>query len=198
MPNTGTLCLLAVLTLLAGCTQWRYHLGDPLDYAQQPPLEKGITLQQALDVLGPPLRLSASDGGYVMAWEHWHISENTIGVSLGALGADFLSVDWGAMHAQGEFLLLTFDLDRTLTSVSHSTWDSKRGGGQAVQPFVGVVSVVEAGDLLEELPQHRWGFMQLQRMPTALNQGSSPDSGDAGLEQRGTPPSMGQRSLEMP
>jgi hypothetical protein len=180
---------------LSACSQWHYDLGIPLTTVELP--KQNTPLREALDVLGPPLRMTATDSGFVLAWEHWHIREDAIGISLGVLGADFLSADWGEMRARGEFLLLTFDRNHLLTSATRSTWDNSGGGGRAIQPFVGFISVVDTDDLLDPLPQHRWGGTSLQRLPWTLNMESSPDSGQSGLQQRGTPKAAGQQSLEM-
>lgn len=189
-------CLLVAAVLLAGCTQWRYRLGDQLAQLEQAP-PTGTPLAEVLETLGPPLRISASPTGYVLAWERWHVRENSLGFSLGALGADFLSVDWGSLRADGEYLLLAFDRERRLASASSSQWDNHRGGGQAVQPLFSFVDVVDAEELVERLSTHRWGASLLQELPEGLNRESSPDTGQGGLEQRGTPPGVGQRTLEM-
>jgi hypothetical protein len=189
------LALLLLGGLLCGCSQWRYDLGTPLAASEVP--RDNTRLQDVLELLGPPLRMTATDNGFVLAWEHWHIAENEVGVTLGALGAEFLSADWGEMRANGEFLLLTFDKDHRLTSATRSHWDNYGGGGEAIQPFVGFISVVDSDDLLGPLPQHAWGRAQLQRLPYTLNLNSSPDSGQHGLQQRGTPTAIGQESLQM-
>jgi hypothetical protein len=133
-----------------------------------------------------------------MAWEHWDIQENSIGITLGALGADFFSADWGEMRVKGQFLLLTFDQQHLLTSATHSDWDNDGGGGQAIQPFFSFISVVDVEDLIGPMPQHDWGSALLQgNLPAALNSGSNSDTGRKGLQQRATPKAVGQQSLEM-
>jgi hypothetical protein len=57
--------------------------------------------------------------------------------------------------------------------------------------------MVDIDDLVRSLPQHTWGATSLQELPRALNTQSSPLSGQSGMEQRGTPPSIGQKSLEL-
>ena len=188
-------CLLLSCWQLSACSQWRYDLGTPLTHTDLP--QQNLPLKQALELLGPPVRMSATESGFVLAWEHWHIREDSIGISLGALGADFMTADWGEMRVKGEFLLLTFDKQHLLSSATHSQWDNYGGGGQAVQPFFGFVSVVDADDLTDSLPQHRWGSTLLQRLPGTLNSNSSLDSGQNGLQQRGTPTAAGQQALEM-
>jgi hypothetical protein len=189
------LCSLLACALLAACSQWRYDLGAPLTETAFPP--ERTPLAEALTLLGPPLRMTATDNGFVLAWEHWHIRENSVGFRLGALGADFLSADWGEMRIKGEFLLLTFDKQHLLTSASRSQWDNYGGGGKAIQPLFGFVSVVDVEDLTEVMPQHRWGSSLLQRLPGTLNNNSNLDTGQSGLQQRGTPTAAGQQSLEM-
>ncbi|MEZ5502262.1 MAG: hypothetical protein R3E50_06245 [Halioglobus sp.] len=189
------LCALLACSQLTGCSQWRYTLGAALPTMELP--RQKMPLDQALALLGPPQRMSATDAGFILAWEHWHISENSVGVSLGALGADFMSADWGEMRARGEFLLLTFDKQHRLTSATRSQWDNYGGGGKSIQPLASFVSVVDSGDLIGYLPQHRWGSALLQSLPGTLNSKSNLDTGQNGLQQRGTPTAIGQQSLGM-
>ena len=189
--------VLALVLVLQGCTQWRYDIGMPLSEMAPPSPEDQLHLRDVLLALGPPQRLSSTASGYVMAWEHWDIREDSIGVSLGLLGVDFLSVDWGDARVSGEFLLLSFDRAHRLVTSDFSSWDNEAGGGSAVQPFIGVVSVVDIDDLTERLPQHDWGRTNLLPLPRAINSPSAPDLGSGGIEQRGTPTGVGQRSLEM-
>lgn len=187
----------ALLALsLAGCTQWRYDLGDHLTHANLDKLQQGMPLSAVLEIFGPPQRISASPSGYLLAWEHWQVDEDSLGIRLGALGADILSLDWGKARIRGEFLLVTFDREHHLSGSTVSEWDNLAGGGQGIQPFIGVVSMVDVDDLVASLPQHSWGATSLQELPRALNTQSSPQSGQAGMEQRGTPPHIGQKSLE--
>ena len=196
VSTTRTLYLLLTCWLLTGCSQWRYDMGVPIP-SDNLPAQK-TPLSEVLQLLGPPLRMSASDTGFIMAWEHWDIRENSIGITLGALGADFFSADWGEMRVKGEFLLMTFDHQHLLTSATHSDWDNDGGGGQAIQPFFSFISVVDVEDLIGPMPQHDWGSLLLQAdLPSALNSGSNSDTGQEGLQQRATPKAVGQQSLEM-
>ena len=184
--------------LLSGCyTQWRYDLGDHLTRRNLDQLENGMPMKDVLAVFGPPQRMSASVSGYIMAWEHWQVDEDTLGFRLGPLGAELLALDWGKSRIRGEFLLVTFDREHRLSGTTVSEWDSDAGGGQGIQPIASVLSTVEVDDLVADLPQHTWGATYLQELPRALNTPSSPTSGQAGMEQRGTPPTIGQKSLEL-
>lgn len=183
--------------LLGGCTQWHYDLGDPLTATDLPDTAQTTTLAQVLSELGPPQRLSALSSGYVLAWEHWQVNETTVGLSLGLLGTDLLSLDWGKAHIRGEFLLLTFNRQHLLTGGSFSNWQGEAGGGQAVQPLLSLVSMVDVDDLVARLPHHQWGSTLLEPIPQMLNSGSRPDTGQNGIQQRGTPSGVGQQSLEV-
>lgn len=189
--------LLLALCLVQGCSRWTYELGTPLLAEATPDRDATLTLTQALDQLGPPLRLSALPNGYVLAWEHWQIKESAIGLSLGPLGVDFLSLDWGNAKTRGEFLLLSFNHSHEMTDSSFSEWDSRANRGAALQPFIGLASVVDIDDLLQRLPQHDWGAAALKPLPEALNSASNPDLGQAGIQRRGTPTGAGQQTLEM-
>ena len=189
--------LLLGCLLLQGCSQWRYQLGTPLTESQTPDPADALSLAVVLEALGPPMRISATADGYVMAWEHWRVREDTLGISLGRLtGTDLLSVDWGDARMQGEFILALFSRDHRLTASAFSDWDSDAGGGTALQPFIGV-ALVDVDDLIARLPHHRWGASLLDRLPEALNAPNRPDTGQSGIQQRGTSPGIGQQTLEM-
>lgn len=197
MPDLLLRHVLLLLVLLSGgCSQYYYDLGQPLSAAESPSSDDEMHLTEVLAQLGPPQRVSATPAGYVLAWEHWDIRENKIGFSLGFAGADAMSIDWGRAKVKGEFLLLGFDHEHRLTDSTFMDWDSYAGGGRALQPFVGLVPVVDVDDLLVQMPQHRWGAASLDALPTTLNSDNRPDMGQNGIEQRGTPTTVGQRSLE--
>ena len=188
--------LLLLCFTLASCSRLHYQLGQPLDDASES-VAAGVThVSGALAQFGPPQRVAAIAGGYVMAWEHWRISERALGVSLGPLGVDAFSVDWGRAQLAGDFLIMRFDRAHRASDYSFSRWDEHAGGGAALQPSIGLVDVVDVNDLLTPMPQHRWGATWLQELPQLLNSANSPDSGAGALEQRGTPLAVGQRSLE--
>jgi hypothetical protein len=182
--------------MLAACSQWNYELGLPLDEQRLPQEGSSTPLSLVLEQLGPPQRIAAVADGYFLAWEYWQIREDSLGVSLGPLGVDLFSIDWGAARLSGEFLLLRFDRAHVMTDMSLASWDEQGGNGTALQPSIGIVDMVDVSDLLRPMPQHRWGSMSLRPLPIPLNQGSSPDSGSAGLEQRGTPSGAGQKTME--
>lgn len=188
--------LLLAAALLGGCSRMHYQLGPPLTEASELMAAEVADVSQALAQFGPPQRVAAIADGYVLAWEHWRISEKALGVSLGPMGVDAFSIDWGRAQLAGDFLLMRFDRSHQATNFSFSRWDENAGSGSALQPSLGLVDVVDVADLRTPMPQHLWGATWLQALPQLLNSASSPDSGASALEQRGTPSAVGQRSLE--
>ena len=188
--------LLTLMFALGGCTQWHYNLGEALPGAAAS-LETGLDSREVLARLGPPLRVSAIPGGYVLGWESWQVTENVLGFSLGALGVDFLSIDIGRADTRNEALLLTFASDHRLTGGSWHGREDSVGGGRSVQPLVGLVPVVDVDDITERLPQHNWGRAALEPLPIGLNRAQRPDMGQGGVAQRATPTGTGQQALEL-
>ena len=189
-------CVILLLALLLGaCSQSRYRIGEQVPERQ---IEAGTALAVLLKELGPPHRMTAAAVGYVLAWEYWGIREDKVGVSLSPLGADLLSADWGGARARGHYLLVSVDKRHRVIDSEYVRFDMDAGGGQGIQALFSVVDVVDVGDLTSPMPQHRWGRFNLETLPVTLNRQSHIDSGERGLEQRGTPAIVGQRSSELP
>ena len=200
MADTRRVPLLALALMLSGCTQWHYNLGESLAPEAAALAAAPATDLRAGDILsrlGPPLRVSAIPGGYVLGWESWQVTENVLGFSLGALGVDFLSIDVGRASTRNEALLLTFSAQHRLVGGSWHGRDDSVGGGRSVQPLVGLLPVVDVDDITARLPQHDWGRGALEPLPVGLNRAQRPDMGQAGVAQRGTPTGTGQQTLEL-
>ncbi len=192
--------LLAVTTLglALGCSINTYTIGvDQLHSEDVPAIDQPYALPDALAQLGPPHRLSATPNGYVLAWEQWYIKEDKLGLSLRPLGLDLLSFDWGDARSRGDFLLMYFDHRHRLIDSGYLRWSSDAGGGQGIQPLFGFIEVVDVDDLTQSMPQHNWGSFMLNKLPIALNAASHMDTGQNGIQQRGTTSSVGQHTLEM-
>ncbi len=181
--------------MLSGCSLNNYQIGADLEPWRDKP--QGADLATVLAELGPPLRISSLPGGYVMGWEEWYIVERKLGLSLGYVGADFLSIDWGRASTEGNFLLLTFDRDHRVVDSRFENWNADAGGGQGIQALVSVISVVDVDDLNHPLPQHRWGGFALEQLPVTLNRDNRLGTGENGIQQRGTPDGIGQHTLEI-
>lgn len=187
-----------VVWVLTGCSINTYNIGaQRIEPESIPVAGQTYTLADALSDFGPPQRLSAIPGGYVLAWEYWHIRQEKLGISLSPIGVEFLSIDWGDAQTQGDFLVLGFHVDHEMRNVGYGRWNSSVGGGQGIQPLFGVVDVVDVDDLTSAMPQHNWGGFGLNELPVALNIDNHLDTGGNGIQQRGTTSAVGQHSLEM-
>jgi hypothetical protein len=124
-----------LLTVVSsGCTQWYYDIGRSINETVVTEATEDISLGQALELLGPPQRVSSTSNGYALAWEHWRVRENSLGISLGALGVELMSIDWGNARAKGEFLLLTFDNEHQLSGRAHGRWPWTPGSAPGPRP----------------------------------------------------------------
>ncbi len=192
------LVVLAAVCMLAGCSIMTYQLGTekvtPED-VPDPGQSRGLT--DVLADLGPPNRLPATPAGYVLAWESWYVRRSKIGLSLMPAGVDLLSIDWGDAVIQGDFLLLHFSRDHKLVASGYSSSESNAGGGQGFQPLFGFVDVADVDDMTGPMPHHHWGGFILNKHPVTLNVDNHMDTGQNGIQQRGTPTGVGQHSLEM-
>lgn len=188
--------LLLPMLLLAGCTQWNYYLGEPLPQTFEADA-RGRTLGDVLAQLGPPQRLAAVARGWVMGWEYAEVRQVSVGIGLQFLGVDTLSVDWSDARLRGEFLLVSFDRQHRVLAAARTRWDNDLGGGQAIEPFLVSAPLIDVDDMLVPLPQHAWGASSLLPPSRSINNQSRPGMGDTGIQQRGTPAGVGQRSLEI-
>ena len=187
-----------LLFLLVGCSINTYRIGEEnIGPEDVPDPGQSRTLSDVLAELGPPNRLSATPGGYVLAWESWYIRQDKLGLNLRPIGIDFLSIDWGDALTRGDFLLLQFNRDHKLVASGYGRWDSSAGGGQGIQPLFGFVDVVDVDDLVDSMPHHYWGGFMLNELPVTLNADNHMDAGQNGIEQRGTTRGAGQHTLEM-
>jgi len=137
-------------------------------------------------------------------YEHLVIREGQIGISYDGehLGVNMRFLEWikfafGKAWADRQTLLLTFDREGTLTTERFLAWHQDLGAGFSIQFVVQAGSVVDTSAARAKSDANEWGQFMLQRLPQALNVGQSMDDGRFGLEQKGTPSSVGQRSLEL-
>ncbi len=192
------LVVVAALGPLAGCSIITYQFGaEKVSPEDVPDAGQSRGLTDVLAELGPPNRLSATPDGYVLAWESWYIRRTKVGLSLSPIGIDLFSMDWGDALMQGDFLLLHFSRDHKLVASGYGSSESNAGEGQGVQPLFGIVDVADVDDLTGPMPHHHWGGFMLNRLPVTLNVDNHMDTGQNGIQQRGTPPAVGQHSLEM-
>ncbi|HET6593171.1 MAG TPA: hypothetical protein VFG48_09680 [Xanthomonadales bacterium] len=194
----ASLAALLVLASLAstGCTTIGRRVGAPISEPTAD-LEEGITrVSDVVDLFGPPARLSALPDGLAMLYEYIDATEKQLGINLELIGLDWFKLAFGRGAADRQALLLVFDQDGILQAREYKAWRENIGRGLGFQIFFVAMPTVDSKHLWEAPEQFGWGRQALDPLTVALNAGSSVTSGTHGIEMRGTPDSVGQRTLE--
>jgi hypothetical protein len=192
------MALLALTAITgAGCTMLGKRIGEPI--AVEPTeLQEGVTsVTQAVASLGPPTHMSALPGGMVMVYEYVEAKERQLGLNLEIIGLKWFKFSFGRAKAKDQDLSLLFDDDGLLQAWDFQDWTEKLGSGFGFQIFFVAMPTVDTRHLNAKPAQLSWGRAALEPLPVTLNAGQSLSSGDHGIEMRGTPDSVGQRTLEM-
>lgn len=173
------------------------RIGEPI--AVEPAeLQEGITtVSQIVALLGPPTHISALPDGMVMVYEYVQANEQQLGINLDFIGLNWFKFSFGHAKAKHQDLLLIFDNDGLLRARDFQDWTEKLGNGVGFQLFFVAVPTVDTRHLNAKPAQLSWGRSALEPLPVTLNAGQNLSSGNHGIEMRGTPDSVGQRTLEM-
>jgi hypothetical protein len=196
--NLSLIALLVLTTLTGvGCTLLGKRIGAPI--AVEPAeMQEGVTsVTQAVALLGPPTHMSALPSGMVMVYEYVQAKERQLGINLDTIGLQWFKFSFGRAEANHQDLLLLFDDDGLLQAREFQDWTEKLGSGFGFQLFFIAMPIVDTRHLNAKPAQLSWGRADLEPLPVTLNAGQSLSSGDHGIELRGTPDSVGQRTLEM-
>lgn len=191
--------VLLVLVALAGsgCTMLGKRIGEPINI-DQAELQEGVTtVVKIIALLGPPTHMSALPEGMVMVYEYVDANEQQLGINLDFIGLNWFKFSFGSAEAKREGLLLIFDNDGLLRAQDFQKWTEKVGTGLGFQLFFVAMPTVDTRYLNVKPEQLRWGRAALEPLPVTLNTAQSLVSGASGIEMRGTPDSVGQRTLEM-
>ncbi len=189
--------LLLACAVLPACTTLTTNLGKPLP-SEPIAIEPGTSeLGQVLRSLGPPDRISTTPGGFAMLYERLTVGELQFGLSIPYSWLRYFKFAIGSAHSQRQELVLEFDEAGTLRAGGGMDRQEMLGRGTALQLIVAVVPTVDFAELRQPTDTNAFGRALLDRFPEALNNASSPETGRAGFELRGTPEGAGQRTLEM-
>ena len=191
------LVLACAAAVTGGCSILRKDLGHPLPEASL--FQDGKThYRDVLAVAGPPLKLSATEGGLVFLYEHTALEELQFGISFDYPLIRLLKFTVGQSKADREVLVLVFDDQGILRSHRSRAWEVDLGRGMAVQLIVAVVPVTDTGSVDDDPQINEWCTAMLRaRVPEALNRQSSLETGQQGVEMTGTPHGAGQHTLEI-
>ena len=182
---------------LTGCTILGKQISKPIP-VEQAGLKENIThVQQIVALLGPPTHMSALPHGFIMVYEYVDAAEQQFGINLEFIGLNWFKMSFGRASANHESLVLVFDDTGLLQVQEYDKWAEDLGKGFGFQLFFVAMPTVNTRHLDTSPGQLSWGRAALQPLPITLNTAQSMDSGSHGIELRGTPDSVGQRTLEM-
>ncbi len=192
-------CFAVWIAVTASCTYINKEIGSDFTSDAVLLMEAGKPehVDQVLSSLGPPQAVSALPEGYVFLYQHFEIQERQIGFSSDSEFLRWFKLAIAGADAEVDSLVLQFNSDNRLLAGGFSTSRSDLGEGGSVMLAINFRSLVDTEELASDLlGATNWGTSLLQRPPALQNRESSLDSGMRGLEMRGTPDKLGQRTLE--
>jgi len=198
-PRGGVrvLIALAALTQLLACSQIREDVGQPIVVDVQS-LEAIHSYGEALAAFGPPHGVVRSGASLVFFYEEIDLVETQFGISLSTGDVSLLKAVAARGTAAHRLLVFIFDDEGRVQSARYAESQQDSGQGAALQLLFAVAGIVEDDDFSLSPPSHHWGLQLLQPdLPVALNRAQALDAGTGGLEQRGTPTAVGQKTLEL-
>ncbi len=192
------LLALVACVLLGACTQIGNKIGNNYRADLAPLLkQEQRSVDDVLSALGPPHRVARAGEGYAFLYHHFDIEEDQIGLGNQVPVLEWFKLSLASAEADALVTLLTFDASDQLTAIGHVKDLEELGQGGSMMLNIMFTSIIDAERILDDpwLINH-WGMSLAKPLPAALNTPNSPDDGAAGIELRGTPRGIGQRSLE--
>ena len=202
LPKTNRFyySVLVVLVLIGtnGCMWNRKRLNQNLIVPEQI-YQKGIThSDEVLDELGPPLKMTALSHGYAFMYESLDTLELQLGFSLPIPILTWFKFVFGQADYDHQVLVYQFNDEHRLVTYSGKNTHFELGSSTAIQPILTVESLFDTSNVENEIVSFvEWSEFCLRPLPETLNRAQSLDMGTGGIEQRGTAPTAGQRSLEL-
>jgi hypothetical protein len=186
------------VVLLAGCATSRKRLNQNLDFPKEPYVDGVTHSDEVLDELGPPLKISSMPNGYVFMYESLDTKELQLGFSLPIPFVKWFKFVVAQADYDHKVMSYHFDDNHVLlTSGGHET-PFDLGNTIAIQPVLTVNSMFDTSSVEDEIVHFtEWPAFCLMPLPQTINRAQSIDTGTHGVEQRGTAPTVGQRSPEL-
>ena len=160
-----------------------------IDAANIHTIQQNTPYADVLAVLGPPAKLTALPSGFAFLYESTQVFLRGLSVfiihpafKVGVTKEErMLNAYVVVFNDQGLVVGIGQITKSVPLSLALAVSLSTRGKGR---------------ELTVLAPQHRWGMHMLLPLPKTLNTANDIDAGMYGLEQRGTPIAIGQRTLE--
>jgi hypothetical protein len=178
-----------ILILISSCTRIHISNDQGINAARTHLIHNNTTYADVLVALGPPAKVTALPSGFAFLYESTQVLQRGL-----ALSVYFIQVSVTKGDRVLDSYVVVFD-ERGLV-VSHEKLTKS-----VPLSMTFAVTIPTGGpprELTVSAPQHRWGMSLLNPLPRTLNAANDIDIGMHGLEQRGTPRAVGQRTLAGP
>ena len=194
----GIACCLLLVLFACGCTLGRKKVGQGMAFPAEP-YKVGVTHRdEVLDELGPPLKMTVLPEGYAFMYESLDTQELQLGFSLPVPVISWFKLVIAQADYEHQVMVYQFDRRHRLIASAGDDTHFDLGNTMAVQPIFTVQMLFDTSEVENEVVDFvEWPAFCLLPLPQTLNRNSSLNGGVAGIEQRGTAPAVGQRTLEM-
>ena len=189
--------LMVLLLILGGCSFITKKIDTPIDASAADLAKQQIHYYKVLDELGPPAYISSLPNGFAFQYETLQIDELQFGISSNTDFFRWFKLAYGNAKVDRKIHVFVFSNEGYVQAYGKKHMKEGAGKGLSYQFIVKVAQIVDTSHLEQATAQHNWGFSLLHPLPVAMNRQQSLDTGEHGLEQRGTPTAIGQRTLEM-
>ena len=187
-----------ILSIMAGCTAIHTEIDAPIKNNGKDFKEGETRISNVLSEIGPPGKISSlGRNGVVFLYEYVSITEHQVGVSPPGDLLRWFKLSVAKAKDVRQVLLLTFDDKGVLSGREYHESKEDLGSGVGLNFLYNIVSLVDYSQLENPPEILNWGDGLLKPLPEALNTMNSFDNGMGGVEQKGAPSSVGQRTLEM-
>src|SRR5262245_50491186 len=179
--------LIFILIFISSCTRIHITNDKEIDVARTRTIQDNTPYADVLVALGPPAKVTALPSGFAFLYESTQVLQRGLALSFYFIRA---SVTKGDRVLDAYVVVFN---ERGLV-VGHEQITKSVPSSLAFS-----VSIPTGGpprELSASAPQHYWGMSMLNPLPQTLNAANDIDAGIYGLEQRGTPIAVGQRTLE--
>ena len=178
-----------ILILISSCTRIHISNDQAIDAERTHLIQHNTSYTDVLVALGPPAKVTALPSGFAFLYESTQVLQRGIALSFYFIRASVTKGDRVL-----DSYVVVFD-ERGLV-VGHEKLT------KSVPLSVTFAVTIPTGgpprELTASAPQHHWGMSLLNPLPQTLNAANDIDGGMYGLEQRGTPRAVGQRTLAGP
>ena len=182
----------------SGCALHRKKLNQNLVFPEQS-YQDGIThSDEILNELGPPLKMTSLPHGYAFMYESLDTLELQLGFSLPIPVINWFKFVFAQADYDHQVLIYQFNDEHRLVASGGEDTHFDLGNSTAIQPIITVEAMFDTSNVENDVVHFtEWPAFCLLPLPQTLNRAQSVDTGMAGIEQRGTAPAVGQRSMEM-